>query len=252
MTDWTLLDSHENDKIKVRQFLSSCVNRNQLASLDEAIGTASTIATAGFGFLALFVEDLKPLFGVITFVTILFFWIGYRFAKIVHSIEYRMVIISSFIPFLVYVIITPIINIVPLADLFGYSIRMLPFILVLIITPKGIKRTWKWLTDSQFDDWSPWDSPIEEKASGKRETIARFVALYWYCMAIFFYGFAAFILTIVLSLSMSYMELSTVFAVIVVISVVIVAKIIIDSENSDFLQRIEIKKSKFSNKSLNS
>ncbi len=252
MTDWTILDSHENDKIKVRQFLTSCVNRDRLASLDEAIGTISTIATAGFGFLALFVEDLKPLFGVITFVTILFFWIGYRFAKIIHSIEYRLVIISSFIPFLVFVIITPIINIAPLDDLIGYSIRMLPFILVLIITPKGIKRTWKWLTDSQFDDWSPWDNPIVENAPGKWKTIEIFVGIYGYCIAIWFYGFAAFILTIVLPTSLSYLQLSTVLPSIIVISFVIIAKYFIDSENSDFLQRIEIKRSKFSNKILNS
>lgn len=252
MTDWTLLDSQENDKIKVRQFLTSCVNRDRLASLDETIGTASTIATAGFGFLALFVEDLKPLFGVITFVTILFFWIGYRFAKIVHSIEYRMVIISSFIPFLVFVIITPIIDIVPLDELIKYSMRMLPFFLVLIITPKGIRRTWKWLTDSQFDDWNPWDSLIEERASGKQKTIARFLGLYWYCMAIWFYGIAAYALTIGLSLSMSYLDLSTVIGLIAVISMVFSVKHLIDSENSGFLQRIEIKRSKFSNKSLNS
>ncbi len=243
---WDLLESTESDKIKVRQFIMSCVDRDRLSSLDEVIGTISTIASASSGFLALFFEEFKPVFGVIAFVTILFFWIGYRVTKILHSVEYRFVVILSFLPYLLFAMISPALPLVAPNPYAESALRILPLFIPLLIIGIGTRKMWKWLTNSYFGNWSPWDSLVKDKAEGKMKYIVRFLANYWYAIAVWFYGFAAYLLTVISIGSPGYLSPSVYAVAFISLFMVIVAKWIIDSDMDQYVTRLRVKKQEMS------
>lgn len=98
-----ILDRYEDtgdSRKDVRRFLRRCVNPDRLYSLDEIAGVVSTLATVALAFLALSLSDYRLVFGVLTAVTSVFFWIGYRIGKIRHAIDVRFAVILSFVMFL--------------------------------------------------------------------------------------------------------------------------------------------------------
>ena len=129
----------------------------RLYSFDELIGTIVTLSTVSLVFLALTLQDLKFYFGVASFISTLFFWVGYRIAKILHSIEIRLGIVASFFPFLFFSFILPLFEFLRENALLNLAFGLIPLGIAFVISMPLVLRVWRWLSNDTPNNWTPWD-----------------------------------------------------------------------------------------------
>lgn len=146
--------------MKVREFIDSCVNDKKRKSLDEVIGTIMTLTSAILAMSGIIAPQFQEIFLLATVVMTVFFWVAYRIAKTLHSIEFRLMIVASFFTTLFWLMIFPSITALelhnPLYDFIitnalfyaGYTVMILLFIRV-------ADRIWFWLSQEELGDWSP-------------------------------------------------------------------------------------------------
>jgi hypothetical protein len=148
-----------NPRKDVRLFIRKCVDPDRLYSLDEIAGVSSTVASVSLAFLALTLSEFRLMFGVLTAVTSLFFWIGYRVGKIKHAIDIRFAVILSFIMFMYISIVFVIIGVItaPFGSvLFIFSATFAAAIVILIMyislkpVAKAQNSLCKWLLHNEF------------------------------------------------------------------------------------------------------
>lgn len=137
-------------KMALRNFLRSTVNKDRLFSLDEGVGTLSTVTTIGFGVLALAWLEMRAVFGLLSFILLTFFWLSYRIARVLHAIEIRVWLVKSFQWFL------PIALSVPFYAIYGYfrgvneGISFAALLVGTMLSVSGVGSTtrfdvWEWL-----------------------------------------------------------------------------------------------------------
>jgi hypothetical protein len=161
LVEWEILKSNLKNSQKVRRFLESCVNAKRLQSLDEAIGTIVTLTAATLALLALIVLEFQVFLAFVTIITTLFFWVSYRIAKILHSIEIRIMIISCFFTFLFWFIFFGPIMVISrgldeyIGTLFMIIYSFAGITLISLFCTKASDRIWRWLSLDVLDGWSP-------------------------------------------------------------------------------------------------
>ena len=161
LVDWKILGQDLQAKNKVRRILNSSVMKSRLESLDEAIGTIVTLTAALFALLALTFIEYQIVFGFTSIAITIFFWVGYRIAKILHAIEIRFMIISSFMTFVFwYLFFGLILSLSSLSEgvletLLVASVSSFGLLLIALGCTKISDRIWRWLSSGELRNWSP-------------------------------------------------------------------------------------------------
>lgn len=94
----------EDAKRSLRTILNRWTDSEKLFSLDEVVATIFTLVPVCFAVASLYFESWKFQLEFLSAISLIFFWISYRFARVLHSVELRIGLITCFVMFFLFMI----------------------------------------------------------------------------------------------------------------------------------------------------
>jgi hypothetical protein len=147
-------------------------------------------------------------------------------------LEYRIVVVTSFIPFIMLVVFGPLVSSVGFIR--RSIILFLPFTTAYVLTGLGIPGLWRRLTNSQLVGFSPWD--IRDDSMSVR----RYTDIYSNTLPVYLYGLGAYVFFVLLP-SLPILPLVVLYLFTIAPFFMLLTKYLVDNGSFDTLERIRNK-----------